>query len=88
MTASAVLQEKMDAVVKVFCSHLQPDFGLPWQRSGEVESSSSAFVIEDTEGKRYLLTNAHAVEYHSQVLILGTQCSWSCIWLSPPAISM
>lgn len=61
------LQEKMDAVVKIFCNHLQPDFGLPWQRSGEVESSSSAFVIEDTEGQRYLLTNAHSVEYHSQV---------------------
>ena len=64
----------MDAVIKVFCNHLQPDFSLPWQRSGEVESSSSAFVIEDTEGQRYLLTNAHSVEYHSQVLRPGTCC--------------
>ena len=83
----------MDAVIKVFCSHMQPDFSLPWQRSAEMESSSSvrrtahatcswqsagaacsqracvlqAFVIEDLEGTKYLLTNAHSVEYHAQV---------------------
>ena len=78
----------MDAVIKVFCSHMQPDFSLPWQRSAEAESSSSvrlaavteltsgqqptgavlqAFVIEDLEGTKYLLTNAHSVEYHAQV---------------------
>ena len=80
----------MDAVIKVFCSHMQPDFSLPWQRSAEMETSSSvrlltrlccsslkgrkltacllqAFVIEDTEGSKYLLTNAHSVEYHAQV---------------------
>ena len=78
---ATTLQEKMDAVIKVFCNHLQPDFSLPWQRSGEVESSSSAFVIEDTEGQRYLLTNAHSVEYHSQVLKASQNCCqlvWIC----------
>lgn len=53
----------MDAVVKVFCVHTEPNFSLPWQRKRQYSSSSSGFII----GGRRVLTNAHSVEYHTQV---------------------
>uniref|UniRef100_A0A061SEI7 Protease do-like 9-like n=1 Tax=Tetraselmis sp. GSL018 TaxID=582737 RepID=A0A061SEI7_9CHLO len=57
----------MDAVVKVFCVHCEPNFSLPWQRKRQYSSSSSGFVI-CTE-KRRILTNAHSVEHHTQVKV-------------------
>ncbi|KAI9078027.1 hypothetical protein K1719_039952 [Acacia pycnantha] len=75
----------MDAVVKVFCVHTQPNFSLPWQRKRQYSSSSSGFIIS---GRR-VLTNAHSVEHHNQVklkkrgsdtkylatvLAIGTEC--------------
>ncbi|CAI9112553.1 OLC1v1013017C2 [Oldenlandia corymbosa var. corymbosa] len=75
----------MDAVVKVFCVHTEPNFSLPWQRKRQYSSSSSGFVIK---GKR-VLTNAHSVEHYTQVklkkrgsdtkyvatvLAIGTEC--------------
>lgn len=75
----------MDAVVKVFCVHTEPNFSLPWQRKRQYSSSSSGFII----GDRRVLTNAHSVEHHTQVklkkrgsdtkylatvLAIGTEC--------------
>ncbi|CAN0924443.1 Protease Do-like 9 [Linum grandiflorum] len=75
----------MDAVVKVFCVHTDPNFSLPWQRKRQYSSSSSGFIVE---GRR-VLTNAHSVEHHTQVklkkrgsdtkylatvLAIGTEC--------------
>ncbi|KAL3818643.1 hypothetical protein ACJIZ3_004548 [Penstemon smallii] len=75
----------MDAVVKVFCVHTDPNFSLPWQRKRQYSSSSSGFVIS---GRR-VLTNAHSVEHYTQVklkkrgsdtkyvatvLAIGTEC--------------
>ncbi|PHT83519.1 Protease Do-like 9 [Capsicum annuum] len=75
----------MDAVVKVFCVHTEPNFSLPWQRKRQYSSSSSGFII----GGRRVLTNAHSVEHHTQVklkkrgsdtkylatvLSIGTEC--------------
>lgn len=75
----------MDAVVKVFCVHTEPNFSLPWQRKRQYSSNSSGFVIS---GRR-VLTNAHSVEHHTQVklkkrgldtkylarvLAIGTEC--------------
>ncbi|GER38543.1 DegP protease 9 [Striga asiatica] len=75
----------MDAVVKVFCVHTDPNFSLPWQRKRQYSSSSSGFVIK---GRR-VLTNAHSVEHFTQVklkkrgsdtkylatvLAIGTEC--------------
>ncbi|KAL1814685.1 hypothetical protein ACET3Z_017259 [Daucus carota] len=76
---------EMEAVVKVFCVHTDPNFSLPWQRKRQYSSSSSGFVI----GGRRVLTNAHSVEHHTQVklkkrgsdtkyvatvLAIGTEC--------------
>lgn len=75
----------MDAVVKVFCVHTEPNFSLPWQRKRQFSSNSSGFIIK---GRR-VLTNAHSVEHHTQVkvkkrgsdtkylatvLAIGTEC--------------
>jgi len=54
-----------DAVIKVFCTHVEPHFSLPWQRRRQATSTSSGFVIEGP-GRR-VLTNAHSVEFHQQV---------------------
>lgn len=56
---------EMNSVVKVFCVHTEPNFSLPWQRKRQYSSSSSGFVIS---GRR-VLTNAHSVEYHTQVKV-------------------
>ncbi|KMT10528.1 hypothetical protein BVRB_5g116520 [Beta vulgaris subsp. vulgaris] len=62
-TVSARVGPLMDSVVKVFCVHTKPNFSLPWQRKRQHRSSSTGFVIA---GRR-ILTNAHSVEYYTQV---------------------
>jgi len=88
----------MDAVVKVFCVHTEPNFSLPWQRKRQYSSSSSGFII----GGRRVLTNAHSVEHYTQVklkkrgsdtkylatvLAIGTECDIGASALSflPPS---
>lgn len=83
----------MDAVVKVFCVHTDPNFSLPWQRKRQYSSSSSGFII----GGRRVLTNAHSVEHHTQVklkkrgsdtkylatvLAIGTECDIALLTVS------
>ncbi|CAD7704517.1 unnamed protein product [Ostreobium quekettii] len=55
----------LDAVVKVFCIHTEPNFSLPWQRKRQYSSSGSGFAIP---GRR-ILTNAHCVDHHTQVKV-------------------
>jgi S1-C subfamily serine protease len=79
----------MDAVVKIFAVHTEPNFSLPWQRKRQYASTSSGFMVAGAAGEQWLLTNAHSVEYHSQVkvkrrgddrkflakvLAIGTEC--------------
>nr|AIA26574.1 serine protease [Cicer arietinum] len=55
----------LNAVVKVYCTHTAPDYSLPWQKQRQFTSTGSAFMI----GGRKLLTNAHCVEYDTQVKV-------------------
>eukprot|EP00884_Botryococcus_braunii_P012079 jgi/Botrbrau1/20872/Bobra.0135s0007.1 len=55
----------MESVVKVFCTHSEPNFSLPWQRKRQYQSTSSGFVI----GNNRILTNAHSVDHHTQVKV-------------------
>jgi len=57
----------MDSVVKVFCVHSRPNFSLPWQRKRQVRSTGSGFCINLE--RRAILTNAHCIEWHSQVKV-------------------
>jgi hypothetical protein len=64
------LRSVMDAVVKVYAFHTEPNYSLPWQRKSQYASTSSGFVISADAaegGRRWLLTNAHSVEHHTQV---------------------
>lgn len=58
-----------DAVVKVYCIHTEPNYSLPWQRKRQYSSTSSGFMVKNVEGQQCLLTNAHSVEYHTQVKV-------------------
>lgn len=95
ITGKSVLNSSMDmdAVVKVFCVHTEPNFSLPWQRKRQYSSSSSGFIIA---GRR-VLTNAHSVEHFTQVklkkrgsdtkylatvLAVGTECDIALLTVS------
>lgn len=52
-------------MVKVWCVHSTPNFSLPWQRRRQERSSGSGFCID--RERRVILTNAHCIEWHTQV---------------------
>lgn len=58
-----------DAVVKVFATARAPDPFKPWTKQAPSEVTGSGVVIE---GKR-ILTNAHVVQYASQIQIQANQ---------------
>ncbi|KAG2443617.1 hypothetical protein HXX76_001968 [Chlamydomonas incerta] len=62
---SADSDSVMDAVVKVFCMHVEPNFSLPWQRKRQSSSNSSGFLLPN----RRILTNAHCVDHYTQVKV-------------------
>jgi S1-C subfamily serine protease len=58
-----------NSVVKVFSTMRYPDFYKPWTKQAPSESTGSGVVIE---GKR-ILSNAHVVQYASQVQVQANQ---------------
>jgi S1-C subfamily serine protease len=58
-----------NSVVKVFSTVRYPDYYRPWTKQSPTEMSGSGVVIE---GKR-ILSNAHVVEYASQVQVQANQ---------------
>jgi len=61
----AALSRVLDSILKVHCTHSEPDPILPWQRIAQSTSTSSGFVIS---GRR-IMTNAHSVEYGSIIQV-------------------
>merc|ERR1712166_30044 len=55
----------MESVLKVYCTHAEPNYSLPWQMKRQHSSSGSGFAIE---GRR-ILTNAHCINHHTQVKV-------------------
>ena len=54
--------------LQVYCVHTEPNYSLPWQRKRQFATTSTGFMINaGGAGVRWLLSNAHSVEYHSQV---------------------
>jgi S1-C subfamily serine protease len=64
-----VPRDTENAVVKVFATVAHPDMSRPWTKSPPQEVSGTGVVIE---GKR-ILTNAHVVQYASQVQVQANQ---------------
>ncbi|GAX82217.1 hypothetical protein CEUSTIGMA_g9645.t1 [Chlamydomonas eustigma] len=58
----------MNACIKVYATHCEPNYSLPWQRKRQVTSTSSGFIAT-YQDKTYLLTNAHSVDYYTQVKV-------------------
>lgn len=59
----------IDGVVRIYCTHSEPNYGMPWQRLKQDSSTSSGFII----GSNRILTNAHAVEYGSLIQVKKRQ---------------
>ena len=59
----------LNGVLRIYCTHSEPNFAMPWQRLRQSSSTSSGFIID---GHR-ILTNAHAVEYGSLVQVKKRQ---------------
>ena len=66
-----------NSVVKIFSSVRYPDPYKPWAKQAPEDYTGSGVVIE---GKR-ILTNAHVVDYASQVQIQAW-FAWICTWLA------
>lgn len=66
----AKLLQVLDSILKVHCTHSEPDYLIPWQKQHQTMSTSSGFVIEiPSTGERTVMTNAHSVEYGSIVQV-------------------
>lgn len=69
----------LDSIVKIYCTHNEPDFLMPWQRQHPTSSTSSGFCIAlppqepsskaEPPAKLRIMTNAHSVEYASLVQV-------------------
>eukprot|EP00903_Cladosiphon_okamuranus_P015248 g14092.t1 len=64
------MEETLDNVVRVYCTHNMPNWSLPWQRLKQEQSTSTGFVID---GRR-IITNAHAVEYSTMIQVRRRGC--------------
>lgn len=64
-----LLASTLDAVVKVYATHNDPDFLIPWQRKHQTSSTSSGFVVDVPGIGMRVMTNAHSVEYGSVVQV-------------------
>jgi S1-C subfamily serine protease len=85
----------MDSVVKIFGTHAEPNYSLPWQRRRQTASTSSGFIID---GRR-LLTNAHCVEhgrikvrrrghatkFPARIVAVGVECDLALLEVPDPA---
>eukprot|EP00980_Cylindrotheca_fusiformis_P009272 scaffold2026_cov78-Cylindrotheca_fusiformis.AAC.7 len=58
-------QQVFDSIIKIYATHSEPDFIMPWQKKHPTSSTSSGFVID---GNR-IMTNAHSVEYATIIQI-------------------
>ncbi|GJD09743.1 Protease Do-like 9 [Galdieria sulphuraria] len=55
----------LDSVFKLYVTHCEPNYSLPWQKRRQTYSTSTAFAV----GNRRILTNAHCVEHSTVVKI-------------------
>lgn len=79
--SSALYEDEiLNGVIRVYCTHSEPNFNIPWQRKKQESSTSSGFVItqmhKTNNGKTlkpYIITNAHSVEYGSIIQVKKRQ---------------
>jgi S1-C subfamily serine protease len=62
------LTQVLDSILKVHCTHSEPDFLMPWQKMHQSTSTSSGFVVS-SNGEKMIMTNAHSVEWASIIQV-------------------
>jgi S1-C subfamily serine protease len=79
-SSSLYEDETLNGVIRVYCTHSEPNFNIPWQRKKQESSTSSGFVIaqphktsDGSQQKPYIITNAHSVEYGSIIQVKKRQ---------------
>ena len=74
LTAANAEDPIAKSVVKIHSTIRQPDYVRPWNKGNAQEASGSGFILN---GKR-ILTNAHVVNYASQILCRRTKRPTAC----------
>ena len=64
-----ILASALDSVVKIYATHSEPDYLIPWQKRQQTTSTSSGFIIDVPGLGLRVMTNAHSVEYGSVVQV-------------------
>ena len=64
-----LMGQVLDSVLKVYATHSEPDYLIPWQKRHQTTSTSSGFVIDVPGLGLRVMTNAHSVEYGSVVQV-------------------
>lgn len=67
----------MRAVVVVYATRIEPDFASPWHKEEPEQREGSGFIVADPrapENGRMVLTNAHVVDYASEVFVKRFHC--------------
>ena len=63
--SSTMLSTAMRSVVRVYATHVKPNFAQPWSMKSPSKSTSSGFVIDG----RIIVTNAHCVSYSTLIQV-------------------
>lgn len=63
------LSRVLDSILKIHCTHSEPDYLIPWQKQQQSPSTSSGFVIDIPGVGKRVMTNAHSVEYGTMIQV-------------------
>ncbi|KAL8440135.1 hypothetical protein Efla_005254 [Eimeria flavescens] len=99
-TRDAIIRSEIPkSVVKVFCTHCEPNYSQPWTTRRQTISTSTGFVTFDAGGSQCILTNAHSVEnaavvqvrrrgdhqkHEARVICLGLDCDLAMLQVDDP----
>ncbi|KAL8271019.1 hypothetical protein Esti_005060 [Eimeria stiedai] len=87
------------SVVKVFCTHCEPNYSQPWTTRRQTSSTSTGFVTFGAGGTQCILTNAHSVEnaavvqvrrrgdhqkHEARVICIGLECDLAMLQVDDP----
>lgn len=73
-------QSFVDAIVKVICVRVEPNFAFPWKMEQE-EGCRSGFIVSG----RKVLTSAGAVDLHQEVKLKKGNCD---VWYTATVLSV
>ncbi|CDJ40717.1 trypsin, putative [Eimeria tenella] len=99
-TKEAIIRSEIPkSVVKVFCTHCEPNYSQPWTTRRQTSSTSTGFVTVDAGGSHCILTNAHSVDnaavvqvrrrgdhqkHEARVICIGLDCDLAMLQVDDP----